>query len=277
MIRAGLPVAVVIACLWLLACTHAPPPAAATDAPGLRVVTLNLYHDRGHWERRRPLVIDGLRTLDADVIALQEVLQKAGLRNQAEDIGAALGYAVHFVSTDPPGQDHRYGNALLSRRPVLARSEARLQPLDDSRTVAHLRIDVQGHAVDVFNTHLHWTDDGAAIRARQLDDVLAHVDRHDAGASVLMGDFNAEADAPELQALARAGFVDVPAALEPAANLRTTLNPHYFERGRRIDHVFARGARLRPLATRRVLDAAADDGTWPSDHFGVLAQFRIGH
>ena len=261
------------ACMALAACAQAPRHPA--DAPALRVVTLNLYHDRDHWPRRRPLVIDGLRALDVDVIALQEVLQKDGLRNQAEDIGAALGYSVHFVSTDPPGQAHRYGNALLSRLPVLARSDARLEPLEDSRTVAHLRLDVHGRAVDVFNTHLHWTDDGAAIRARQIDGVLAHVDRNGSDASVLVGDFNAEADAPELQALDAAGFVDAVAATDPGTAARTTLNPHHFERARRIDHVFARGARLQPRAARRVLDVPAGDGTWPSDHFGVLVEFRV--
>lgn len=271
----GLRTLLAAACMALAACVPARRDLPAPDTPALRVVTLNLYHDRDHWPRRRALVIDGLRALDADVIALQEVLQKEGLHNQAEDIGAALGYTVHFVSTDPPEQAHRYGNALLSRLPVLARSQARLQPLDDSRTVAHLRVAVRGQAVDVFNTHLHWTDDGGAIRARQLGDVLAHVERNGPSASVLVGDLNAAADAPELHSLATAGFVDAPAMLDPAMAKLSTLNPHYFEHGRRIDHVFARGTGLRPLAARRVLDEPGADGTWPSDHFGVLVDFAI--
>ena len=68
----------------------------------------------------------------------------------------------------------------------------------------------------------------------------------------------------------------MPATIGPEPLARTTLNPHYFEHGRRIDHVFARGARLRPIAARRVLDQPAADGTWPSDHFGVLADFVVG-
>lgn len=269
-----------LAAAALAACAPAPraePPAPDADTARLSLVTLNLYHDRDHWERRRPLVIEGLRALQPDVIALQEVLQHDTLRNQAEDIGEALGYSVFFVSTDPEGQAHRYGNALLTRLPVLARSQRRLEPLDDSRTVAHLRVQAGGRALDVFNTHLHWTDEGGAIRARQLQDVLAHV-RAQAGdgPSVIAGDFNAEADAPELAALREAGYVDVLAAADPAAAARTTLNPHYFERGRRIDHLFARGAGLRTLAAQRVLDRPGADGTWPSDHFGVRAEFELG-
>ena len=68
---------------------------------------------------------------------------------------------------------------------------------------------------------------------------------------------------------------DAVAATDPGTAARTMLNPHHFERTRRIDHVFARGARLQPRAARRVLDVPAGDGTWPSDHFGVLVEFRV--
>lgn len=275
-----LPAVLALAAAALAACAPAPraaPSAQQAEAARVSLVTLNLYHDRDRWERRRPLVIEGLRALDADVVALQEVLQHDALRNQAEDIGQALGYSVFFVSADPEGQARRYGNALLTRLPVLARSQRRLAPLDDGRTVAHLRVQAGGRALDVFATHLHWTDEGGAIRARQLQDVLAHV-RAQAGdgPSAIVGDFNAEADAPELAALREAGYVDVLAAIDPAAAARTTLNPHYFERGRRIDHVFARGAGLRAVAAQRVLDRPGADGTWPSDHFGVRAEFELG-
>src|SRR5690606_35901617 len=61
------------AALALAGCATAPPAPAA--GPELTVVTLNIYHDRDGWEQRRPLVIEGLRALQPDVIALQEVLQ----------------------------------------------------------------------------------------------------------------------------------------------------------------------------------------------------------
>ncbi|WP_058834382.1 endonuclease/exonuclease/phosphatase family protein [Luteimonas abyssi] len=267
-------IAALLATLWTAAATGAEPAPSATPAGRVSAVTLNLYHDRDHWERRRPLVIEGLRALSPDVIALQEVLQDDDLRNQAEDIADALGYTTLFVSTDPAGQPRRYGNAILTRLPVRARSERRLAPLEDARTVGHVRIDVEGRLLDVFVTHLHASDDGGAIRARQLQDLLAHVDAHAGdGPALVLGDFNAEADTPELGALAGAGFVDALATANPAAASQTTLNPHYFERGRRIDHVFARG--LRVLDAQRVLDRPDADGTWPSDHFGVHADVAL--
>lgn len=263
------------AALALAGCATAPA-APATAAPELTVVTLNIYHDRDGWEQRRPLVIEGLRALQPDVIALQEVLQHETLRNQAGDIAEALGYRYHFVSVAPPGDAERYGNAILTRRPVLARSERRLEPLEDSRTVAHVRLDVDGTAVDIHATHLHWTAGGAAMRERQLADVLAHVAAQGNDAPViLVGDFNAPVEAPELAAL-WPRFVDAFGAVNPGARDVTTLNPHWFgEDRRRIDHVLVERGRFEILESRLVLDAPDAQGTWPSDHFGVLARLRV--
>ena len=38
-----------------------------------RVVTLNLEQDHKRWDERRPLVLEGLRALKPDIIALNEV------------------------------------------------------------------------------------------------------------------------------------------------------------------------------------------------------------
>ncbi len=240
------------------------------DAPRtLRVVTLNLYHDRADWPARLPLVVDQLRALDADVIALQEVLQTDTLPNQADTLGRALGYSVQFVSVDPADRTRRYGNALLTRLPVEARDQTRLAPHEDARTLGRTRVRFDDAAIDVYFTHLHAGVDGGAIRRRQIEDATAWMARMEDGVpSLLLGDFNAPADAPELAPLAR--FVDAFAARHGDAGEVTTLNPHFFPdlRGR-IDLVFAERGRFDVIDARIVLDAPDAAGTWPSDHFGV--------
>lgn len=166
-------VAAMLCALLLAACTglhgsREPAPGAATFS----VVTLNLYHDKADWPRRRVQIARTLRELAPDVVALQEVLQTEDLRNQAEWLAAELGCQVHFTSTDPAGSARRFGNALLTPHRILARGERALQPHDDFRAAAMLRIEVHGRPVDVYATHLHWTDGGGAIRARQVDDLL---------------------------------------------------------------------------------------------------------
>lgn len=66
-------------------------------------------------------ILREVRALNPDVLCMQEVLQPATLPNQALALADSLGYQAHFVSVDPEGAPKRYGNAILTRRPVPAR------------------------------------------------------------------------------------------------------------------------------------------------------------
>ncbi len=260
-------------------CPCAPAPAAAaTAASDVRIATLNIWHDQQDWPARRAVILDTLRALSPDVLLLQEVLEKEGLPNQARQLADSLGWACAFASVDPPGAAKRYGNAILTRHRIVAWQETKLAPLDDYRVAAHARLDVGGRRLDAYVTHLHHTDAGSAIRARQVRDLLAFVDstRGD-GALVIGGDFNAPPDAPELAPL-RARFADTWAATrsgpDPAGV--TTLNPAKGHVPRRIDHLFCVPRELRPVAAAIFLAAPGRAGTWASDHFGVWARLRWG-
>ena len=177
--------------------------STARRGPELKLATFNIWHNQGDWAARRPLLIAALKAQDADVIALQEVLQDAavGLENQASMLARELGgYRVAFVSTDPEGAPRRYGNALLTRLPVLAEASTRLEPLDDFRTALRLRVSVQGRPVDVVVTHLAWQDDAGPVRARQIASLMDWLP-HDGAPLVVMGDFNATQDDQGLSVL----------------------------------------------------------------------------
>lgn len=257
-------------------------PAGATDpspAPPektLKVVTLNLYHDKDDWPKRRVQIVEELKRLHPDAIALQEVLQDEGLTNQAEWLAAQLGYQWHFVSTDPAGQPRRYGNALLTRHPILKRGQKLLQPLDDSRSAGFLRIDLEGRPLNLYVTHLHWTDQGAAIRTRQIADLMQYIAATSENIpSLVAGDFNSTADSPELAAL-REGFVDTYGNQHPQADTASssTLNLKYFA-PKRIDHVFFQRNAFVPVGATILFDHADAQGVWASDHFGMLAELRL--
>jgi beta-glucosidase len=265
--------------LAVAGCASRAPVARAADAPVLTVATLNLYHDRDDWPRRRGPIVQALAALQPDVIALQEVLQHEALPNQAMDLAEALGYRAHFVSTDAPGQARRYGNAILTRLPVIARGEHALEPHADSRTVASVRVRTPGGAVTVLATHLHAGEFGGATRAVQVRDLLRQVDAGaHAGPFLLVGDFNAVAGSDELAPLQR-DFFDTYGSVHRDADTDTarhaTLNPAYFERPVRIDHVYAQRGRFEVEHATRILDRPDPSGAWPSDHFGVLVGLRL--
>ncbi|MCL1633441.1 endonuclease/exonuclease/phosphatase family protein [Luteimonas sp. SX5] len=246
--------------------------------PEISLVTLNLYHDKAQWPKRLPAILAELKRLRPDAIALQEVIGHERLPNQAKTLADALGYEYVFSSTDPADSPRRYGNAILTRHPILAQDWTRLEPLDDSRTALHVRIAVGGRAVNIYNTHLHWTDSGGAIRREQVEGLLAFIARTRKDApSVLAGDFNAASSAPELQALA-AGFEDAYDALHPDADAdpkaHSTLNLAYFA-PKRIDHVFLQRGAFSPAAATIILNRADSEGVWPSDHYGLHVRLRL--
>ncbi len=254
-------------------------PAAAKPAASdtLTVVTLNLWHDQGDWPKRLAKIVTGLRALHPDVICLQEVLQHATLPNQASTLAESLGCTAHFVSVDGPERPKRYGNAILTPHRVLATGGVFLQPLDDWRVAAHVRIEVRGRALDVYDTHLHHTIEGGAIRAKQIAHLLAFVDstRSDAPV-VLAGDFNCELGSPEIQPVERA-WTDAYAATRPNGTHEQsiTLNVALHNPPLAIDHVFVSRAdrvALVPASSAIILNDPGADGVWPSDHFGVVAK-----
>jgi endonuclease/exonuclease/phosphatase family metal-dependent hydrolase len=261
----------------LLAALAAAPAAACATLPGasrpLRVASFNIWHDRDDWPARLPLIVETLRAADSDVIGLQEVLEDAatGLPNQADTIAAALGgYEVRFMSTDAEGAPRRYGNAILSRLPILETAARKLEPLDDWRTALRVRVGFDGRPVDVVNTHFHHTAEGAAIRARQAADLLGWIGEG-GPPLIVMGDFNAP-----LEDLGLAGLAASPRFVSalPAGAAPTTLNTHEGHAARVIDHVFVERDAF-DVVSAHVTGTQDVDGVWPSDHYAVEAVVRL--
>jgi len=162
---------------------------------------------------------------------------------------------------------------------VLARGEHLLAPRTDYRTVAHLRIDVDGQPVNVYATHLNERadDNGRRIRSEQVADLLAFIAATAGDAPVVIaGDFNALVDAGDLSPLRQRygdsfGSVHVNNDLAQAS----TLNRHYFNAPSRIDHIFFQQDKLLAREARLLFDQPYAEGRWASDHYGVWTRLQF--
>ena len=255
----------------------------------VRLVTFNVHHgvgDDGRHDLTRLARV--LSHADPDVVCLQEVDRHYGERSEFADQALLLSRAldrelVWSPSIDEPpraGRTERrqYGNALLSRLPVLTSEVHRLPGAGEPRSALRALVRLPDGALWVTATHL--SSHSATDRAAQAAAVAAL--SADAP-GVLVGDLNADAGASELGVL-RERFADAwPLAAGPDPqtgrfSLRARLESrqrarkgltHPARRPRvRIDQVW-----MSPGVT--VTDARVLDGAGASDHHPLLVDLQV--
>ncbi|MGZ4566858.1 MAG: endonuclease/exonuclease/phosphatase family protein [Blastococcus sp.] len=190
-------------------------PAPGPDQPPIpvRLVTFNTHHGVGADGRHDlPRLARVLAATEADVICLQEVDRHYGDRSEDVDQALLLSRALDMQlawgpAIDEPGtgdQPRQYGNALLSRLPILISDVHPLPGGGEPRSALRTMLELDGGTLWVTATHL--TTDSAEGRSAQVG-ALAALHTDTMGAGVIVGDFNARPDAPELGVL-RERFTD---------------------------------------------------------------------
>jgi endonuclease/exonuclease/phosphatase family metal-dependent hydrolase len=232
----------------------------------VRVVTYNIHRCRGMDGRTLPgRTIDVLQSLDADIVALQEVVGP-GPRHpgHAEELGAALGMGWRLAPTRRL-RGHLFGNMVLSRFPVRYHSQHDLTwKTCEPRACQRVDLAVGSHALRVFNVHL-----GTAYleRRHQAASLAAIVlDRRVSGPKIVLGDFNEWVRGLATTLLsARLQSIDLRRHLR-----RRRTYPGFFPI-LHLDHIYYQGdvdvVRIHLPRTRRTLMA--------SDHLPLVADLAI--
>jgi len=262
----------------------------------IKLLTLNIWNRQGPWDARLALIREELARLQPDIVGLQEVLSMVDHPSQAEDIARGLGYEHFYAPAWRIGGGVDYGNAILSRYPILEPEVLELPLLGtkgDTRCVAFARIDAPCGRIPVFVTHLNWKLHETHVRVAQVKAIAGFIKERAPTKEfppVLMGDMNADPDADEIRflrgltALGGKGvyFADCWHACHHDAPGFTYArdNPYALrsrEPSRRIDYVFVRGPdrqlRGEPLSCTICFNEAKD-GVFPSDHYGVYAEIQ---
>jgi len=225
------------------------------------VATYNVHRWTGLNGRRTP---DPARAafviseLDADVIALQEVLRPLDGDDPLELLCDALGMHLAFAAT----RQHKrgeLGNAILSRFPMTSASVI---------DISHSRIEKRGAltarfedplgSLSVVATHLSLVD---RTRARQVESLLQHP-RILTGPAVLLGDMNAwrrcKGSRQLDDALSKHNNLDWPSSFPALAPVLA------------LDRVYTRGAQITSVETH---DTPASRRA--SDHLPVIANIAL--
>lgn len=259
----------------------------------LRVATWNLWWRFGPWEERLRRIVDELRRVDADVVALQEVWAADGT-SSADVIADELGLERVSAADLEMSPGVLFGNAVLSRWPIEGSEVVRLpagDANDERRLILRADVDGPNGPLQVFSTHLNWRFDQSAVRQLQVEQIAEFVQdsRPRTYPPIVCGDFNAEPGSDEIRTLTGQRpvasdlvMLDCWRAVHPTDPGFTWDNENPFvaeqlEPTRRIDYVLAgwpKAGGAGHAVGAELIGAAPIDGMYPSDHFGVVVELR---
>lgn len=202
------------------------------DERVLKIVTYNIRGCRDDEGIADPTKIaDTLRILNADVIALQEVDFRLP-RSQFVDQIATIADSLQMNYAYAPSLSlviGTYGNALLSKLPILEVKSIALPASWEPRSLLEVTLDWNGEPLHVYVTHLGVKE---SEHKEQIESLLATLHEKPYQSSVLLGDFNMQPDHPLLHSL-RALYQDP--VYDQQDDFVTLKGVH---RGRQIDRIF---------------------------------------
>jgi endonuclease/exonuclease/phosphatase family metal-dependent hydrolase len=239
-------------------------PAAATPASGgpIRIMTYNLHNGfdpQGHLGMEA--IAQVIEAQQPNIVALQEV-SRGWVMNGSLDMLTWLSRRLEMPYIYGPTADPIWGNALLSRYPI-ADSELVTLPTDDlplKRGFIWAKINTDEEPLNVIVTHFHHPQDGNPIRVLEVEAILDYWGGN--GRTLIMGDLNAEPDAPEMVRLRQAGFAQ---ALD-LSNVQPGFTYPAIGPNKRIDYIW-----LTPDLTASQVVIPPDPA---SDHLGLAATIR---
>ncbi len=160
------------------------------DSTPLRLATYNVHRCRGMDRRTLPRrIAEVLRPLQADVIALQEVLG-AGPKGhgQDEELGTALGMGWVMAATRRV-RGHLFGNVVMSRFPIVHHTQYDLSWKSRTpRCCQRVDLLIGSNMLHIYNVHF-----GTGLRERryQAGRLATIVDNRRLRApKIVLGDFN---------------------------------------------------------------------------------------
>jgi endonuclease/exonuclease/phosphatase family metal-dependent hydrolase len=244
-----------------------------TGVRRLRVATYNIHKCRGMDGRVRPdRIARVLREMDADILALQEVVSLAGRspeQDQARYLAEELGFYAHLGENRRLGRA-AYGNLLLSRFPIHATQNYDITARRGRERRGCLRVDLkagEGALLHVFNIHMGTGFFERRHQVRKLVDARVLDNGELSGPRIVLGDFN-----EWTRGMASRFLCSRFPSADPRSRLRRTRSYPGVLPFLHLDHVyFDSHLELERLTLHRSLTALL-----ASDHLPILADFRLG-
>jgi endonuclease/exonuclease/phosphatase family metal-dependent hydrolase len=230
-------------------------------------MTYNIHHGEGA-DGRIDLerIAAVIKQAQADIVGIQEVDKGVG-RTQRRDLPAELAALTGLTclfANNFHYQGGEYGNAVLTRFPVVKWTNTHLQMLhtNEQRGVMQVLLNVGGRELLFMATHVDYRRDDAE-RLRNVAEFKQIIGKYGRLPIVFCGDFNDQPDSRTYRAMSEQ-FDDVWAVIGRGDGFTITSQ----RPSKRIDYIWVlRSSPLTPLK-------AWVPSSGASDHLPVVAEFR---
>ncbi|MBO5353852.1 MAG: endonuclease/exonuclease/phosphatase family protein [Lachnospiraceae bacterium] len=149
----------------------------------MKIATYNIWNDEKTLELRSSQLIQEIRTVDADIIGLQEVTTEFYQNYLVKETGY-----LHHVFMQYPGEEE--GLAVLSRYPLDNPKALFDQEAYENSLAVHIFFEIAGMRFSFTNVHLPW--DSVKARERQIAAIDRYIHEQEADFFILLGDFNGD-------------------------------------------------------------------------------------
>ena len=168
----------------------------------LVILTFNIEGHASLWSSSHlQKIADTIREVQPDVVGLQEVhigTWQSRFADQASQLAQMTGLNIQYgKSFHALGGD--FGNAVLTRGRIVDAGVLQLPSTGEPRTLLRTTVEIDGNRLNVYVTHLAaWGRLQRKSRAEQMSCIKEHLRRSNLP-FVLMGDFNAGPETPEIR------------------------------------------------------------------------------
>lgn len=243
----------------------------------IKGASFNAWDGYDYSEQRWPFIYQNLKELSPNFIGFQEVYHPFRLEKIVDHLGGSFIFSsencgLSFYSSYPIEKTHLiYFHSQDPTENIL-------------RAVLHIVVTIENQKFDFLVTHLSWKKEALLVRKKQIKEIIYYIQRNcHADIKILCGDFNDVPDSPIMTPLQNDQWKDVFQELNPGQDGYTWSfsNPYIKHREqlpqRRVDMIWLHhlNQKIHPQKSEIFMNTPNDQGFYPSDHFGVWAEFEF--
>ena len=242
----------------------------------MKLITLNMWGKCGPYQKRWDYFLEQLKELSPDILCLQEVGD-----DELTEILVKTFRLNHFAAA------YQAGLLTISRFPISEKQTLRYQshsPQEPNyeRSAVLTKINLGQYNLMVANTHLAWREDDRPTRDRQMEELL-YVIKNTKLPSLICGDLNDIPESSPLEKCFEASYENLIQVREPDVITWDNQNPFIQTHcvkfpDRQIDYILVHEAAskiLKVKTCRRTFDQPNEELIFPSDHYGLVAEFEV--